>query len=394
MKGGEKMNKTIKTFLIFFLSITAVLSFTNFAFAATTIVTPNNTQGWSTADTRPGGAVNFVSDSTSPLPTGALQLKTDNTSSAKAQYMHAANISISSVNKLEYNTKQISGPSVADPSYQLVVDLNGSSPSGLTTFVYEPYWNGTVTQGTWQKWSVDTGKMWSSRAFTDGSCTVAAGAGGPPFYTLSDIKTMCPNAQVLGFGVNIGSGNPGYVVETDGVTFNETTYNFELLASPASRADCQGQGWKNFHNPSFVNEGDCQAYITQRIARVWGNAYYTAYGLERRAIFNAQQSNLSTYTGNGTFRYSDANKDSYTVNIQYIRSVGKFAYFAGPVTSASNPAWVGQWLFAKAEDDSPDKIWGSFTTQTAAIAGAQNASSPSDGPFNVIRGDVYIYNHK
>ncbi len=62
------------------------------AFATTTvIVTPTNTQGWSTADTRPGGAVNFVTDPTSPYPSGALQLITNLTTTAKAQYLHATN---------------------------------------------------------------------------------------------------------------------------------------------------------------------------------------------------------------------------------------------------------------------------------------------------------------
>jgi len=36
------------------------------ATGSTVVVTPTNTQGWSTVDTRPGGAVNFVVDPTAP----------------------------------------------------------------------------------------------------------------------------------------------------------------------------------------------------------------------------------------------------------------------------------------------------------------------------------------
>jgi hypothetical protein len=58
---------------------------------STVVVTPTNQQGWSTADTRPGGAVNFVGDSTAPAGNGALELTTNATNEAKAQYLHAAN---------------------------------------------------------------------------------------------------------------------------------------------------------------------------------------------------------------------------------------------------------------------------------------------------------------
>src|SRR5688500_18095772 len=121
-------------------------------FSATTIVvTPTNQQGWSTADTRPGGDVNFVSDATAPGELGALQLTTDATTAAKAQYMHAANTPLAAVTELSYWTRQVSGPPHADASYQLPVCLGGlTSPvttenptgcTGFTTFVFEPYQN-------------------------------------------------------------------------------------------------------------------------------------------------------------------------------------------------------------------------------------------------------------
>ncbi len=202
--------------------------------APVTVVTPSNTQGWNTADTRSNGSVTYVNDATSPAPTGALSLVTGAATGSplqdKAQYMHAVDsLPLSQVSKLCYYTKQNSA-SFADgaPSYQLVVYLNGGT-SGFTTFVYEPYNNGFhINQGTWQSWDVSAGSMWSSKSVTCSNGSVIAGGGGAPFYTLSQITTMCPDAVVAGFGVNVGSNNPNWDTEVDYVQFNNNLYNFEL----------------------------------------------------------------------------------------------------------------------------------------------------------------------
>jgi hypothetical protein len=234
------------------------------AWAASTVtVTPNNLHGWSTADTRPGGAVNFIADPTSPLPGGALQLTTTNSTAAKAQFMHAANTPLSKVTQLGYSTEQTNGPTFADPSYQLLVELDGTAAS-FTTFVYEPYENGTVAPATWQTWDVATGQFWSTHTYTSGGCSVVNGAGGPPYYTLAVLKAACPNAVVVGFGVNIGSNNPGYTVETDAVNFNGTTYDFQVVNTPRTEDQCTNGGYANFTNDNgqnFKNQGQCVAYV-------------------------------------------------------------------------------------------------------------------------------------
>jgi hypothetical protein len=235
------------------------------AAGTTVVVTPTNTQGWSTADTRPGGAVTFVNgDAPAGGGTGSLQLTSDATTTAKAQYLHAANTPLASVTQLSYSTRQVSAPLFpgADPSYQLPVWLNGTS-AGFTTFVYEPYENGTVVPGTWQQWNVAAGQFWSSKTFTDGTCAVSAGFGGAPFYTLAQIKSMCPNAVVVGYGVNIGSNNPSYTVRTDLVNFNGTTYNFELNSVPTDKNQCKDGGYKTFNPPSgpFKNQGQCVSFV-------------------------------------------------------------------------------------------------------------------------------------
>jgi hypothetical protein len=250
-------------------ALVAMLALSLPAAAATTVVvTPTNTQGWSTADTRPGGAVNFVVDATAPSGVGALQLITDATTTAKAQYMHAANTPLSSVTELGYYTKQNSASFVdGDPSYQLVLCLDGvtgTTCNGFTTMVYEPYENGAVIPGAWQHWDVDAGQFWSSRSYSNGSCTVVAGAGGAPFYTLAGLKADCPDAVAIGFGVNIGSNNPSYDVETDLVDFNGTTYDFEPYQVATDKDQCKNGGWQSVRTLDgrmFKNQGDCVSYV-------------------------------------------------------------------------------------------------------------------------------------
>jgi len=250
------------------LSLSAVLP----AAAATyVVVTPTNTHGWSTADTRPGGTVTFEADANAPRGAGALQLTTDLTVTAKAQYLHAANVPIADVSELSYWTRQVSSAvfPLADPSYQFILCLNGVSSTGVcngfTTLVFEPYQNGVVMPGQWQYWDVAAGQFWSTRTVV---CTgapvigqgVTGGAGGAPFYTLDDIKTMCPNAVAVGFGVNIGSNNPGYVVRTDLVDFNGTIYDFELTNVPTDKNQCKNGGYVDFTDADgqpFKNQGQC-----------------------------------------------------------------------------------------------------------------------------------------
>jgi hypothetical protein len=256
---------------IMLLILTTLILGTTASADTTVVVTQTNTQGWSTADTRPGGAVNFVTDMTAPGGAGALQLTTDATTTSKAQYLHATNTPLANVTDLSYYTKQISASFIGgDPSYQLGLCLNGfdlgGNCLGFTTLVFEPYQNGTVTPGLWQSWDVDAGQFWSSRSASFGTCTVVAGGGGAPFYTLSLLKAACPNAVAVNFGVNIGSNNPSYNVFTDLVRFNDTVYDFEVFSAPSNKDQCKNGGWATF-NPNrpagpFKNQGDCVSFAS------------------------------------------------------------------------------------------------------------------------------------
>jgi hypothetical protein len=241
------------------------------ALAGTTVVvTPANQQGWSTSDTRPGGTVTFVSDPSSPLPSGALQLTTDLTTAAKAQYLHAASSPLSSVSEAGFYTKQVSGSAVADPSYQLVMCLNGGTTSttcGFSTLVFEPYQNplmGPIAPNVWQHWNVAAGLFWSTRTVTCSNGGVAGTPGGPATYTIGQVQTTCPSAVVIGFGVNIGTNNPSYVVRTDGFDFNGTTYDFQLTNPPTSKEQCKHGGFVNFTDAQghpFTNQGQCVSFV-------------------------------------------------------------------------------------------------------------------------------------
>jgi hypothetical protein len=248
----------------------AVLALAATAVAATTVTVTSNSSSWAPEDTRAGGAVEFTAAYGAPagLGAGSLELTTDATTAAKADYFthEVAGTALAAVTDLAYWTYQAPTGQVpvADASYQLQIDTNGAAAGGFTTLVFEPYWNvaqGAIVPATWQSWDVDAGLMWSSRTVADGTCVLAAGAGGPPLYTLAAVQAACPNAVVLGIGVNVGTFNPGYTVATDGVRFNETIYNFELPRTPASKDACKDGGWETFDGPAFKNQGDCVSFI-------------------------------------------------------------------------------------------------------------------------------------
>jgi hypothetical protein len=246
----------------------AMLAFASTAAAADRVVVTQNTASWTQDDTRGGGTVTFTEEYGAPagLGDGSLKLTTTLSTADKAGlYTHTmAGMPLADVNTLGYWTYQAMTvqPPHAAASYQLQIDTNGlDTPGGFTTLVFEPYQNGIVVNGVWQQWDVDAGLFWSSRA-TD--CGLLPGAGGPPMYTLQQVKTMCPNAVVVGIGVNIGTFNPGYTVATDGVQFNDTIYDFELGRRPSSKDECKDGGWMTFNDPSFENQGQCIQWVNDK----------------------------------------------------------------------------------------------------------------------------------
>lgn len=96
--------------------------------------------------------------------------------------------------------------------------------------------------------------------------------------------------------------------------------------------------------------------------------------------------------GEGSFRYSDANGGSYRAKVKYVKVSGADAWFAGKVTKASDPSWVGKWVFVKVHDGgtSGDMVSGSFTDEATAKLGVATMANPADGPFAVTSGDLVV----
>lgn len=269
--SSSKTKLIVLSFLATALLVIMATSQLAHATTNTVVVTPGNTQGWSTADTRANGTVSFVADANTPLGTGALSLVTGAGGAGldKAQYLHDANVPLANVTDLSYYTKQVSAtfPNGA-PSYQLLIDTDGTVGDnlGFTTLVYEPYNNGqTITPNTWQAWDVDAGTFWSSRsvAAENANGGLVAGAGGAPFYSLADVRAKYPNAVAIGFGVNVGSNNSNWDTRADAVQFNDTTYDFEVTPYVASTKDeCKNGGWMNFQ-AGYKNQGDCVSAVAK-----------------------------------------------------------------------------------------------------------------------------------
>jgi len=272
----------IKTNIIFGVS-TIVLAFSSIAgglpillsqkaFAdSSTVINNLSSEGWTKDDTRTGGTVSLVNSAGAPRGTGALKLTTDSSTTSKAQFTtYFAPVSLSSVSNasLSYATKQNSAAFAGgDAAYQLYVNVNGTS--GFNTFTYEPYVNeGTpaIHTGEWQTWNVGSGKFYSSHDFTGTGGSVIKTSQGTYTYTLDQIRTDFPYIKVIGMGVNIGSNNPSYNVETDAFAFNGTTYDFEPFTAPTASAqtsqtvlpgDLSASGWYYYDDntdvPSITN---------------------------------------------------------------------------------------------------------------------------------------------
>lgn len=276
------------------------------------------------------------------------------------------------------------------------VDFDNTAPNGYKgRLIYLPQDNGTVVPNTWQEWdAIDNGNaVWQwSRFVSNGNQWPNGNT--DPTLTWSQIKAAFPNAAVFNESFTgqtlIRGGHPGpagLVGYVDGVTLNHTTYDFEVVVGPPTTKDqCKNGGWMTFNNPSFRSQGRCIDYVERHANKIKGDVEFTAYGLDRRAEFS-----MNTTGDGGRFKYSDSNNDWYKVDVSSVKVSGSNGWFAGKVTEASNPTWVGLWLFAKVEDNAPDKIWGSFTDQATAEAGVASMTNPADGPFNVTQGNLRVH---
>jgi hypothetical protein len=245
------------------LALTLLLVATTAASAATTVTGPGGE--WSTGDTRPGGAVGFVSGPASPpLGVGSLEM-TSNGPAAKAQFVTNAFLgsglgALGTISYWDYRSSASTTIPVQRISLNVPVLLNGAA-GGFTTLVFEPVYQpgASFPSDTWQQWVASgSGLWWSTRAVGPFCAGAVAGC----FRTWDDIEATFPNAVVSdSLGFNIGSGWAGtFSGNADALAVGSETYDFEPTLSPQSKDECKEGGWQAFNSPSFTNQGECVSF--------------------------------------------------------------------------------------------------------------------------------------
>ena len=244
------------------LALAVCLATAAAAAAATVVTGPGGS--WSTADTRPGGAVSFVGGPASPpLGVGSLEMTSDGTT-AKAQFVTDAYAgsglgALGTISYWDYRSSASTTIPLQRVSLNVPVLLNGDS--GFTTLVFEPVYQpgASLASDTWQQWLASgDGVWWSTRTVTsgDGTTTFCGGATYACMRTWDDIVASFPDAVVGQVGFNIGSGWAGtFSGNADALTVGGTTYNFE------SKDACKDGGWRTFNTPTFANQGDCVSFV-------------------------------------------------------------------------------------------------------------------------------------
>lgn len=277
LETGLSKLRTRVTSSIFAMSLATVglavgMPMSAHAAVATTTITPTNfNTTFDRTDVRPVSSYDFVTGpSTPPLGIGSLELNTTD-GAGKQQHLETqqAGTPLANVDAMGYSTyRQTASTALASQTtaINMEVSTNGDG-TGYTTLVFEPVYNldqGTVTEGTWQNWDAYKGGdaiWWSSRAIP-GVCASSC------YVSWSAIVAANPNATILSYGVNQGSGNSGLIVNVDalsiGVNGNTTTYDFEPYVVARDKAACKSNNWKTMTDASgkkFKNQGDCVSYV-------------------------------------------------------------------------------------------------------------------------------------
>lgn len=200
------------------LSGTAPLFLSQKAFALGTSVTPTNANGWGAQD----GTPSIVAGPSGADGNGSLKLTTD--TDAKQNFFHAASTSLAGISGLGYKVDVTAG---IPASYQLQVTgvHRTDSNSTFTSLVWEPAYNGQPNGpngGFVTESNLENGTWWSSHPIAGDT------AGNNGFVPLSQIIAANPDAQIVAYGVNLGSGTPNATSYVDDVSFQSDTANFEL----------------------------------------------------------------------------------------------------------------------------------------------------------------------
>lgn len=209
------------------LALAGPLLFAPAAYAASSSVSTSlNTNGWGPQD----GTPTYVDGPTGSDGNGSLKLTT--ASQSKQDYFKSATTPLSEVSGLGYKLYDTAG---VPASYQLqVLGVNRTdSSSTFTSLVWEPVYNGQTNGpngGFVSENNLENGIWWSSHPISGADYV----NGSPTYVSLSAIQAANPDAVVVAYGVNIGSGTAGATSYVDDVSFGDEVTNFELAPSAAN----------------------------------------------------------------------------------------------------------------------------------------------------------------
>lgn len=228
------------------------------------------TKAW-VAYTNPDSFASYAFQSGPGTPkegTGSLELK-NNLSKDEISVLNFSHegAKLSGVAEVKYSTYRTAGNLDQVASMNVLIDANGPDVAGGdTTLVFQPVYNseqGSVQTGQWEDWVGSGSGVWWSTNAINGQC---AGEGAACDKTWAEIVANNPDAVIKGgVGVSQGKGNNGLTTAIDSFTFDQTKYNFELVApkptKPMSKDDCKDDRWKKYEQPAFKNQGDCVSSI-------------------------------------------------------------------------------------------------------------------------------------
>lgn len=257
----------------------AVLVSASPAFAVTTMVSQDNgnwTGDWMEYN-RANGDTSLTSTYGAPTGFGTSALKLVTTTDTPPEGDSKTGLSqpsfagtqLDDLTKISYYTYRDPASTAPEkrqvPALNIEVDINGVAEGGFTTLVFEPVYNESqhaVAEGVWQDWNAgDASRWWSTNP-------IPGAPNRDTFVTLADIKAQNADAVVGKVSINQGGGNPGLTAAADGLTINDSVYNFEAQTSKPVRAtnkeDCKNNGWKNSFQTQYKNQGDCVSSVASQ----------------------------------------------------------------------------------------------------------------------------------
>jgi hypothetical protein len=285
-----------KRFLVGFAALAAALTTAAVAAAATFVVYPGHMDSWAfntTNDSGTGPSLfgaggGFVTGpGTPPLGSGSAHLFTGTDGGESSQLRNTAysGVKLSALTKLGYCTYATTNNGQQMPYLSLEISTTGNGVQDDRLFFEPPYQThasgnpslpdqGAPVLNTWQCWDALHGGWWANSG--DGGLNPGTGVN-----SLSAYLAVHPNATIVnkvdGLGgvrllVGFASASDKFDGNVDafaiGVNGTDTTYDFEAQAPqvgpPTNSDQCKNDGWKQFNNPAFKNQGDCVSYVATK----------------------------------------------------------------------------------------------------------------------------------